>query len=79
MSRQPDRSRSRRIVLAVLLFLLVVTATRDEECGRRAPLATATALATVGLLPKLSAVFLRALVLVSQPGKANEARCPARR
>lgn len=76
MSRQPNRSRSRRIVLAVVLFLLVVPTARDGQCGRRAPLATAAALATTGLLPRLLGAVGRALVLTSQPGKENESSCP---
>ncbi|MFS8102217.1 hypothetical protein LFM09_34345 [Lentzea alba] len=45
MSRLPRRARSRRIVLAVVLFRLVVGGTRDDGCGRPSPLVTAGTLA----------------------------------
>ena len=77
MSRQPDRSRSRRIVLAVVLFAFIVSATSDDECGETSPLAVTGVLAAAGLLPRLIGVAGRVLVLTAQPGKAIRPPCPA--
>ncbi|MDX8141767.1 hypothetical protein SK854_06575 [Lentzea sp. BCCO 10_0061] len=78
MSRQPDRSRSRRIVLAVVLFAFIVAAPGDDdECGETSPVAVTGVLAAAGLLPRLVGVAGRALVLLAQPGKAFRPPCPA--
>ncbi|WP_258949869.1 hypothetical protein [Lentzea californiensis] len=78
MSRQPDRSRSRRIVLAVVLFAFIVSATGDDECGQESPLAVTGVLAAAGLLPRVIGVAGRVLVVISQPGKAIRPPCPAK-
>lgn len=77
MSRQPDRSRSRRIVLAVVLFAFIVSATGDDDCGETSPLVVTGVLAAAGLLPRLVGVAGRALVLTAQPGKAIRPPCAA--
>lgn len=76
MSRQPDRSRSRRIVLAVALFLGVVIAGEGRDC---APTGTTGVLAALSLLPRLVGALGRGLVLISLPGKQLEAECPHER
>lgn len=76
MSRQPDRSRSRRIVFVVAVFLAVVVTGTEEDC---APSGTTGALATLSLLPRLMGVLGRGLWLVSVSGKANESECPPSR
>ncbi|MFI6094927.1 hypothetical protein ACIA8G_05200 [Lentzea sp. NPDC051213] len=78
MSRQPDRSRSRRIVLAVVLFSFLVAGTGDDECGQTSPLAVTGVLAAVGLLPRLVGLAGRALVMMSHPGKTVRPTCPAK-
>jgi hypothetical protein len=78
MSRQPDRSRSRRVVLAVVLFAFIVSAPGDDECGETSPLAFSGVLAAAGLLPRVVGVAGRVLVLLAQPGKAVRPTCPAR-
>ncbi|MEU3647297.1 hypothetical protein AB0E59_28215 [Lentzea sp. NPDC034063] len=77
MSRQPDRSRSRRIVLAVALFAFILAAPGDDDCGETSPLVVTGVLAAAGLLPRLVGVAGRALVLTAQPGKAIRPPCPA--
>ena len=78
MSRQPDRSRSRRIVLAVVLFAFLVSATGDdEECEETSPLMVTGVLAAAGLLPRLVGVAGRVLVLIAHPGEAIRPPCPA--
>ncbi|MFS8099021.1 hypothetical protein LFM09_18005 [Lentzea alba] len=71
MSRQPDRSRSRRIVLAVAVFMAVVVTGDDEDCAP--PSGT---LATLTLLPRLMGALGRGVVLISLPGKAIDSECP---
>jgi hypothetical protein len=71
LSRQPDRSRSRRIVLAVAVFLTVVVTSSDDDCSP-----PTGALATLTLLPRLMGALGRGLVLVSLPDKEIEPRCP---
>ena len=72
MSRQPDRSRSRRIVLTVAVFLtVVVTSSDDGDCSP-----PTGALATLTLLPRLMGALGRGLVLVSLPDKEIEVKCP---
>jgi hypothetical protein len=73
LSRQPDRSRSRRIVLTVAVFLAVVVTGGGEDCG---PTGETGALATLSLLPRLMGVVGRGLWLISVSGKANESACP---
>ena len=73
MSRQPDRSRSRRIVFAVAVFLAVVVAGSDDDC---APPSTTETLAVLTLLPRLVGLLGRGLVLITASGKANESACP---
>ncbi|NKE61496.1 hypothetical protein FXN61_33940 [Lentzea sp. PSKA42] len=76
MSRQPDRSRSRRIVLVVAVFLAVVVTGSGEDC---APSSSTGALAALSLLPRLMGVLGRGLWLISAPGKANASECPSSR
>lgn len=76
MSRQPDRSRSRRIVFAVAVVLAVVVSGGGEDC---APPAETGAIATLSLLPRLMGVLGRGLWLISVSGKANEPECPPSR
>lgn len=76
MSRQPDRSRSRRIVFVVAVFLAVVVTGGDGDC---APSSTTGTLATLSLLPRLMGVLGRGLWLISVSGKANESECPPSR
>ena len=71
MSRQPDRSRSRRVVLAVAVFFAVFVTSGDEHCGP--PTGTFAALS---LLPRLMGVFARGLVLISMIDKDIESECP---
>ena len=71
MSRQPDRSRSRRIVMAVAVFLTVVVTSPDDDC--KPPTG---ALAALSLLPRLMGVLGRGLVLISLPDKDIESACP---
>ena len=73
MSRRPDRSRSRRIVLVVAVFLAVVVSAGGADC---APSGETGALATLSLLPRLLGVLGRGLWLVSVSGKADEGECP---
>lgn len=77
MSRQPDRSRSRRIVLAVVLFAFVVSSTDDDKCAETSPLEVTGVLAAAGLLPRLVGVAGRVLVLISHPGRVIRPLCPA--
>jgi predicted RNA-binding protein with EMAP domain len=70
LSRRPDRSRSRRIVLVVAVFLAVVVSTGSEDC---VPSGETAALA---LLPRFLGVLGRGLWLISVSGKANEGECP---
>jgi len=72
LSRQPDRSRSRRVVFAVAVFLAVVV-TGHDDCT---PPSSTGALATLTLLPRLLGALGRGLVLISFPDKAIEAGCP---
>lgn len=75
MSREPNRARSRRVVLIVAVFLAVVVIPRDEGCPRPAPLTGAGLLATLAPLPRV----LRAVVLLSSAGKEIDGACaPAR-
>ena len=74
MSRQPDRSRSRRVVLAVAVFLAVVVTSGDETCEPPTGV-----LATLTLLPRLMGALGRGLVLISLPDKAFESGCPPAR
>lgn len=76
MSRQPNRSRSRRIVLAVALFLGVVVTTGDQDCAQPS---TTGVLATLSLLPRLMGALGRGLVLISLPGKEIEGECAPQR
>ena len=79
MSRQPDRSRSRRIVLAVVLFAFILAAPGgDDECGDSSPLEVTGVLAAAGLLPRVIGVAGRVLVLIAQPGKAIRPPCVAK-
>jgi hypothetical protein len=78
MSRQPDRSRSRRIVLTVALFAFIVSAPGDDECEETSPLAVTGVLAAAGLLPRVIGVAGRVLVLLAQPDEAVRPTCPAR-
>ncbi|MCX2946902.1 hypothetical protein [Lentzea sp. NEAU-D7] len=79
MSRQPDRSRSRRIVLAVVLFAFIVSAPDDEDpCEKSSSLEVTGVLAAAGLLPRLIGTAGRALVLISQPGRAVRPPCTAK-
>ena len=71
MSRRPDRSRSRRIVLAVAVFLAVFVTSGDERCGP--PTGTFAALS---LLPRLMGLLGRGLVLISLADKDIESACP---
>ena len=73
MSRRPDRSRSRRIVLVVAVFLAVVASGGAGDC---APSGETGALATLSLLPRLLGVLGRGLWLISVTGKADEGACP---
>lgn len=73
MSRQPDRSRSRRIVFAVAVFLAVVVAGSDDDC---APPSTTETLAALSLLPRLMGLLGRGLVLIAVPDKAIRSECP---
>ncbi|MEV6237728.1 hypothetical protein [Lentzea sp. NPDC051838] len=70
MSRQPNRSRSRRIVLAVAVCLALAV-TSDDDCTP--PTGTFAALS---LLPRLMGAFARGLVLISLSDKDIEAECP---
>ncbi|GGU17676.1 hypothetical protein [Lentzea flava] len=71
MSRQPDRSRSRRIVFAVAVFIAVVVSGTGDDCE---PSGTTGVIATLALLPRLMGLVGRGLWLISAPGRANE--CP---
>lgn len=73
MSRQPDRSRSRRVVIVVAVFLAVVVSGGGErDC--EPPGQTGT-LAVLSLLPRLMGFAGRALWLLSVPDKANGSEC----
>jgi hypothetical protein len=73
LSRRPDRSRSRRIVFAVAVFLAVVVTGNDDNCG---PPSTTQALATLSLLPRLMGVLGRGVVLIAIPDHTHESGCP---
>jgi hypothetical protein len=72
LSRQHDRSRSRRIVLVAAVFLAVVVTGGGEDCP---PSRTTGVLATLSLLPRLLGVVGRGLWLISVSDKANESGC----
>lgn len=76
MSRRPDRSRSRRIVLVVAVFLAVVVTGDRDDC---APPSTAGALASLSFATRLLGLLGRGLVLLSLPGKQIEPGCPSPR
>ncbi|GAB2809919.1 hypothetical protein [Lentzea nigeriaca] len=76
MSRQPDRSRSRRIVFAVAVFIAVVVSGTGDDCE---PSSTTGVIATLSLLPRLMGVIGRGLWLLSARDKANESACPPSR
>lgn len=71
MSRQPDRSRSRRIVMAVAVFLALVVTSPDEDC--KPPTGV---MAALSLLPRLMGLLGRGLVLISLSDKDIESACP---
>ncbi|MDX8050780.1 hypothetical protein SK571_15430 [Lentzea sp. BCCO 10_0798] len=78
MSRQPDRSRSRRIVLAVVLFAFIISPTGDDKCEKSSPAEVTGVLAAAALLPRLIGTAGRALVLISHPSRAVRPPCTAK-
>ncbi|MGW6442755.1 hypothetical protein [Lentzea sp. NPDC055074] len=80
MSRQPDRSRSRRIVLAVAMFAFIISSTNedDDKCEKSSSFEITGVLAAAGLLPRLIGTAGRALVLIAQPGRAIRPPCTAK-
>ncbi|MCP2245836.1 hypothetical protein [Lentzea aerocolonigenes] len=73
MRREPNRSRSRRIVFVVAVLLAVVATGSKEECG---PPRTTGTLATLSLLPRLMGVLGRGLWLISVSSGSITRSCP---
>ncbi|TWP47579.1 hypothetical protein FKR81_31980 [Lentzea tibetensis] len=77
MSRQPDRRRSRRVVLVCLTLMLIASTADDDPCEADTGVLAAAVLAPLGV-PRLLAPFVRALLFLSKPFDATEPHCAVR-
>lgn len=74
MSRQPDRRRSRRVVLVCLTLMLIASTADDDPCEADTGVLAAVMLAPLGV-PRLLAPFVRVFLFLSKPFDATEQHC----